>query len=86
MRERERGVFGAIEIGQSFCFFSFDLYPMNPQAGNMDWTLLPPHPFRVVPAIMVIAHVVESSGGLQTVKKLWCLEVLALVMQDMILT
>jgi hypothetical protein len=65
-----RVVFGAARTGQSFFFvFFIDLYPMNPQPGNVDWTLSPPHPLRAIPAIVVIRHVVKSSGGLQTLKK-----------------
>jgi hypothetical protein len=66
---REREEFFCYGNGAAFWFFSFDLYPMNPQAGNVDWTPSPLHPLHVIHAIVVITQVVESSGDLQTPKK-----------------
>jgi hypothetical protein len=65
---RERGVLCAAGTGQSFLGFLFDYILRTHNTGIVDWTPLPPHPLRAVPAIVVIAHVVESSGGLQTLK------------------
>jgi hypothetical protein len=56
------------EQGSLFWVFLFDYILRTHNTGIVDWTPLPPHPLRVVPAIVVIAHVVESSGGLQTLK------------------